>query len=120
MRDRDGSIPGRSGATWPGLLVLALCSTAAMAAEGRQEPSRVLPAAGLAVYVEYDGLEAHADAWKATAAYGMLHDTTAGAVATHAAERALRRILRLIPEAGVSGADLVLLQGHIVQHGFAL
>src|SRR5262245_18819663 len=50
------------------------------AAAGAQEAARAIPADGLAVYVEFDGLDAHAEAWKKTAAYRMLTETTAGAM----------------------------------------
>jgi hypothetical protein len=41
---------------------------------------RYVPAEGLLLYEEFDGTEAHADAWKGTAAYKILNDTSTGAM----------------------------------------
>ena len=42
--------------------------------------ARYVPRDNLVFYLEYDGLDAHADAWRKTAAYKILNDTPAGAM----------------------------------------
>ena len=39
-----------------------------------------MPRQDLIFYLEFDGLDAHADAWKKSAAYKLLNDTKLGAL----------------------------------------
>ncbi len=64
------------------LLVLALTTTSALAAGPDRSPHRYFPAQGLVAYLEYEGLDAHAKAWEATAAHQILAKTPAGAMMT--------------------------------------
>ena len=41
-------------------------------------PARHVPRQDLLAYLEFDGLDAHADAWRASAAYKLLSDTKLG------------------------------------------
>jgi len=97
------------------LLLLAVCPIAAAA-----EPSRTIPAKELAVYIEYDGLDAHADAWKATAVHAMFEGTPAGAMTGDIARQVIDHLLKAVSDQKQGGADLIALQNHILRHGFAL
>ena len=50
--------------------------------ESRAHPSlaRYFPSQDLVVYVEFDGLDGHSEAWKKTAAYRLFTETTTGAM----------------------------------------
>jgi hypothetical protein len=49
-------------------------------AEPGRPARRYIPAKGLIAYLEYDGLDAHAEAWRATAAHDLLVKTSAGSM----------------------------------------
>lgn len=84
------------------------------------EASRSLPANGLAAYVEYDGIDAHADAWKATAAYAMFGPTKAGAMVAEVTRQVIDHVFKAVPDVKHAGADIVALQEHVVRHGLSL
>ena len=77
-----------------------MISLGASGASGQDEPAGPRPPAGyfpredLVVFAEFDGLDAHAEAWKKTAAYRLLNETSTGAmleqVALQLADRAFR------------------------------
>ncbi len=98
---------------------LALAFSAARA-EGPPALARYIPRDDLVGYAEFDGLDAHADAWKRTAAAQILGDTTTGAmleaILVQVADRAL-------PEASggkLSGDEFRILVEHGLRSGFAL
>jgi hypothetical protein len=62
------------------LTLLAMVSATARAAEPGRSPRRYIPARGLVAYLEYEGLDPHAAAWQATAAYELLAKTPAGSM----------------------------------------
>jgi hypothetical protein len=76
------------------LVLSSLMATIAAAAEQRLSPHRFVPAKGLIAYVEFDGLDAHAEAWNATSAFGLLVETPAGSVMTELAKRILQKSRR--------------------------
>src|SRR5438045_2344030 len=57
-------------------------------APGQESPKAVRPTPlaryfarqDLVVYIEFDGVDAHRDAWRKTAAYRLLNETTTGAM----------------------------------------
>ena len=100
-------------------LLLIVLVRPAMTAEPKPTPQRYVPA-GLVAYVEFDGLRAHAGAWEATAARAMLAGTPAGAMMTEIARQVTDRMLKIAPAGKLTGADLVGLQDHLVQEGFAI
>jgi hypothetical protein len=84
------------------------------------EPSRLLPASGLTFYLEYDGLSAHADAWKASAAREILVGKAAGSTMVGVERRMLDSLLKLgFSESQMTGDQLTALQDHLVGQGFA-
>jgi len=97
-------------------LTLLVPSTAAPA-EPRPSSHRYIPARGLVAYLEFDGLDAHSDAWKATAALAMLTNTRAGATVTEVAESAgwLGENLGLLTR-----TETVAVGDHLIRKGFVL
>jgi len=105
------------------LCCLFLCSltpTMARAAEPSPSPHRFIPASGLVAYVDFDGLDAHADAWKATAAHGLLVKTPAGSMMTELAKQVLDRLFKTVPGCKATGGDLIALNDHLMQRGFVV
>ena len=50
-----------------------------------------IPTEGLVAYVEYDGPDAQADAWKGTAAHAILAETPSGETLTSISRQAIDR-----------------------------
>jgi prepilin-type processing-associated H-X9-DG protein len=103
--------------------MLGLSLVAALAAQARaQAPAgvgagaRAVPAARLAVYVEYDGLGAHAEAWHKTAAYRMFTETSAGAMV----EAMAAQVLAGLPREGgpITQEEARALAMHVLDRGF--
>ena len=105
---------------WRAALVVAFCGLLVAASPvTAAEPTRYAPAKGLTAYIEYDGVRAHADAWKATAAYAMLQGTPAGKMTDEVARQVIDRILKMGPGVKITGADLIALNEHLMAHGFS-
>ncbi len=64
-------------AAWVGGGSLALAQTPSTDA---YEPAKLVAAQNLIYYVEFDGLDAHADGWRKTAAARILNETSTGAM----------------------------------------
>jgi prepilin-type processing-associated H-X9-DG protein len=91
------------------------------AREGKLRPlARYFPAQDLVVYVEFDGLGNHQEAWQKTAAYRLLNETTTGAMYRAALPRVLTLLLR--EQAGISlnGREFTELALHLFRFGFAV
>ncbi|SIO19674.1 hypothetical protein SAMN05444166_2936 [Singulisphaera sp. GP187] len=112
---RRAFLPGQTPTPVWALILFAVYPMTAVA-----EPAQTVPSDGLAVYVEYDGLATHGDAWKATAAYAMFEQTPAGAMTADIARQVVDRLLRSLPDPKPSGAELLSLQEQIQRQGFAL
>lgn len=102
-----------------GLMLFVVAGSAA-GAEPRSRPARLMPGRGLVAYLEYEGLEAHARAWKATAASAILQETPAGAMIADLARQVLDRLLQEIPGVKLSSTDLLGLPNDVLSQGFAL
>ncbi len=61
-----------------GAFVLLVSGQSLRAADTPVSLARYVPANDLLAYAEFDGLDAHAPAWKKSAAYRMLNETTLG------------------------------------------
>ncbi len=94
--------------------------TTSLAADPKPISQRFIPAQGLVAYVEYDGLDAHTEAWKATAANAMLTMTPAGEMMSELVKQVIDRLLQYEPEIKVTGADLLALQHHLIHRGFVM
>ncbi len=100
------------------LLLALLIPTTAQAADARPSPHRHIPAKSLIAYFEFDGLDAHADAWKGTAACAALTKTKAGAMIGELAKQVATWLLRRNTPL-LTGADVNILHEHLSRRGFA-
>jgi hypothetical protein len=97
---------------------LALCIAAGAASAA--EPSRMVPAKGLEAYLEFDGLDAHAGAWNASAAHAMLDTTPAGAMIADLTRQVAARQLRNLRRAKIRGEDVEVLVRHVARFGYVV
>lgn len=74
----------------------------------------------LLLFVEFDGLDAHQDAWRKTAAARMLNDTPLGAMLEEIGVPLLERMSASLPKRMVNGADAVAIIKHVARKGFVL
>lgn len=81
--------------------------------------ARAIPAEKLVLYVEYDGLAAHAKGWKETAAYRLLNRTKAGAMMEDVAVQVVDGLLPPTNPGKPTGAELIAIQEQVLDRGFA-
>src|SRR5262249_46296772 len=121
-RPRIAPLPALRGAA----ALLALLATAATAQTARTPAgaagtslARYVPAKELLFYAEFDGLDAHADAWKKTAAYKLLNETTLGALLEDLASQGLDKALApsKVPNKPTSAEILAAVKA-VVKGGF--
>ncbi len=83
--------------------------------------ARYVPLKDLLAYLEFDGLDAHADAWRTSAAYKLLNDTKLGIVLEDLAFQGIEVIQETTPrEERVTGAEVVGFIKHMARNGFVL
>ena len=107
------ALAGAAGFT----LALLLIATTARGQDSAGEASslaRYVPRDNLVIYLEYDGLDAHADAWRKTAAYKILNNTTTGVML----EDLFVQLMGKIPNAKVTGPEALALVKHVARSGF--
>ncbi len=77
---------------------------------------KAVPAERLAMYFEFDGLDAHADAWHKTAAYRMFRETTADDMI----ESIVGQLFERLPagDGPITNEQAAALAEHIVRNGF--
>jgi prepilin-type processing-associated H-X9-DG protein len=82
--------------------------------------ARYVPGGGVFAYFEFDGLDAHREAWKKTAAQKALNDTQFGALLRDLARQGFEIVRRLNPDLKQADeADLALVFDQITTQGFA-
>ena len=127
MRTRVAGLGGllAGAAAVIGVIALAMTTTA----RGQEAPrpaarpaplARYFPRQDLVVYAEFDGLDAHRDAWTKTATYRLLNETTTGAMLEQTITRLLESLLARQPGIPVKGREAVALGKHLLRSGFAL
>ena len=79
-----------------------------------------MPSEGLAALVEHNGLDARPDAWKGTAAYKMLNETSLGAMIEDITVQLIDRGLQGMPGAPLTGKEAVGLLTHLASKGFVI
>jgi Protein of unknown function (DUF1559) len=83
--------------------------------------ARHVPLKDLLAYLEFDGLDAHADAWRASAAYKLLNDTKLGNVLEDLALQGIEILHDTMPrEQRVTGAEVLGFLKHITRNGFVV
>lgn len=110
------------------VVAIATLGVAVLAAHARaQEPAkssslaRYFPGKDLVVYAEFDGLDAHDAAWKKTATYKLLTETSTGAMLDALVTQGADAILSSSPpsEKKPTGAEVIGVAKHLVRSGFA-
>jgi hypothetical protein len=81
---------------------------------------RYVPRENLVFYVQFDGLDAHADAWQKTAAYRMLNSTPLGVMLEEVAAQLLENLLSRSPDRKLTGAEVVKLVKAVTHKGWVL
>ena len=103
---------------------LALFGT--VRAKGQEAPARpaplarYFPARDLGVYFEFDGLDAHGERWRKSAAYRVLNETSTGAMLKDLVAQLADRTLSSPSGKTLTGDELVMLVEHAFRAGFAL
>ena len=94
------------------VLALLLAGPGLARSQPPEPLARYVPAEGLAALVEHNGFAAHPEAWKATAAYKMLNETTLGAMLEDILVQLADRGFQTAPGAPLLGKELVALLSH--------
>jgi prepilin-type processing-associated H-X9-DG protein len=98
-----------------------MLAASASAQDDAAEPlARYVPAEGLTILVEHNGFDARPAAWKGTAAYKMLNETSLGAMLEDITAQIVDRALQNQPGAPASGKEVVAILAHLARKGFAL
>ncbi len=119
----SGIAAARRAARWSilgSVLALATAVPAWAQADSAQPLARYIPAEGLAAFVEHAGFDAHPQAWKGTALYRMLNETTLGAMLEDIVGQVADQGFRATQGAPLTGKELVGLISHLLNHGFAV
>ncbi len=104
------------------LVLVATISASAGSAEPPRSPRRYIPARDLVAYLEYDGLDAHAIAWRATAAHDLLVKTSAGAMLIDLIQQLTDAELKDTPVFGelVRASQITAAVNVLVRNGFTV
>ena len=93
------------------------------AQEGAARPplARLVPKTDLVLYLQFDGLQAHADAWRASAAYKLLNETRLGSVIEDLVLQVVEMIQESEPrEQRIASAAIVDILKQVARDGFVL
>ena len=101
---------------WLGLAGLVLSVQAQEPAAMEYSPASLIPAENLLLYAEFDGLDAHAEAWHKTAAYRLLTETSTGAMLEDLIVQALSTSLK----GPATPAELLKVVKHLAHAGFTM
>jgi hypothetical protein len=94
---------------------------AAPAKLGNENLGRFVPRENLLAYVEFDGLDAHARAWRASAAYKLLNDTKLGALVENLVLQTIALAQQSAPlESRIKGVEVVENAQRIARDGFVM
>ena len=92
--------------------------TASSGAADARPLARYVPKENLVLYAEFAGLDAHADAWKKTAAYKMLNQTPLGVMLEEVAAQLLDKGMSYLPNRRLSGTEVVTLVKSVAKNGW--
>ncbi|WP_422923577.1 DUF1559 domain-containing protein [Singulisphaera sp. PoT] len=104
--------------TWAGALP-ALGDDIPKKAPGSASLARYFPKADLVAYLEFEGLDAHADAWRKTSVYKILNETTTGPMLRSLAVRSIDRLAGPSRSKSLNGAEVLAFVEHAFRNGFA-
>ncbi len=105
---------------------LVRAQTAAVARPAKVAPpdtsplARYVPKENLVTYLEFAGLDSHEAAWKNTASYKILNETTFGEVLGAVSEQLLDKVVSYVPSLKLAGSEIVTLVKHTARSGWVL
>ena len=99
-------------------LTVRACADVRKVGGARASPRRCIPARGLVAYLEYEGLDAHARAWQATAARDLLVKTPAGAMLIDVFKQATSSSIKQVTRGELDAPDLIAFTDQLVRKGF--
>ena len=108
-----------------GWALMMFAAAAAPARAGAAEPgrpaslARFFPSQDLVAYAEFDGLDAHPDLWRKTAAYRLLNQTAAGEMLEQIVAQVADRALRSAPGGRLTGNEWLAIAEGLARAGFA-
>ncbi|QDV33492.1 hypothetical protein [Tautonia plasticadhaerens] len=79
--------------------------------------ARYLPSSATGVFLEFPGLNSTPDAWRGSAAHGILNDTTLGAMIRELISQAVEAAPNA-PAGVMTGPEVALIAEHIARQGF--
>lgn len=104
-----------------GGFAIALLLTSSVHAQTPPAPlARYVPAQELSVYFEFDGLDAHPEAWKKSAASRLLTETSLGILLEDLASQGVNSLLASAPFAKPSGQEVVNLVKYLGRSGLVV
>ncbi len=104
-----------------GLVLVLGPDPAGQAAPPGPPLARYVPAKDLVLFIEFDGLDAHADAWRKTATYALLNGTKLGPMLADLGMQVLDEVIASAPAGAMPKAsDIVDLLRLAARDGFAL
>ena len=113
LRPRFGLVGAASFSLALSLLIAAPSSGQNTSGE-TSSLARYVPKDNLVIYLEYDGLDAHSDAWQKTAAYKILNNTPTGAML----EDLFLQLFGKLPNPKLTGPEALALVKHVARSGF--
>ncbi len=105
-----------------GGLIVAAPSRGQEPKAGKSAPlARYFPAEDLVAYGEFDGLDAHSEAWKKSSTYRLLNETSTGALLEATLTELLEKLLDSVPpdEKKPTTAEITAVVDHLMRSGFA-
>jgi hypothetical protein len=110
----------RVGHAWRALLLIAVSVGLARGEDSRPAPlARYFPSKDLVAYVEFDGIDAHAGAWKKTAAARIFEETATGAMMEKVASQILEALLPPGQEGLPTAREVAEVAEQLARSGFA-
>ena len=82
--------------------------------------ARYVPKDNLVAYWEFSGLDSHEAGWKNTASFKMLNETTLGEMLGVLSEQLLDKLMSIVPNHQLNGAEIVSLVKHSARSGWVL
>ncbi len=102
------------------LAVSLIGSSVARSDEPARSARRFIPAGGLAAYLEYEGLDAQAHAWEATAAHDILIKTRAGSMLVDVFRQVFDGVARKEIGSLVNASDITQGVEYLLRNGVTL
>jgi hypothetical protein len=100
--------------------LLALAAAASAQNQADAPLASAIPAEGLTAFVEHEGFASHPVAWKRTAIYRMLHETSLGTMLEEIITQGADYVLGASDGGPLDGKELVAVLEHLAEKGFAI